>query len=317
MHGWVLAGLPGRRLFGYGNKEGAFAFAITMTDCRLVTIVTPSYNMGGYLPETIESVFSQDYPQIEYLVMDGGSTDDTLGVLDRNKGRLHYSSAPDRGPSDAVYKGFRQARGEILAWICADDTYLPGAVRTAAEYLQAHPDVDVVYGEGWWTDSAGAVIGRYPTLPFDARTLERDCFICQPAAFIRASSYRRCELDPTVNISYDYDLWIRMAKAGFRFALLPQYLATSRIHAGSLTIHQRKRVFHSSMSLLQRHYGYVPLQWIFGYTAYRIDGRDQFFQPLQPSIWKYLVSLPVGLLANRRKPFRFLREWITAPWRRK
>jgi glycosyltransferase involved in cell wall biosynthesis len=276
--------------------------------------------MAEYLPETIESVFSQDYPNIEYLVIDGGSTDATLQILDQYAGRLTYSSEPDQGPSDAAHKGFRHAHGEIFAWICADDAYLPGAVRTGVEYLLAHPDVDVVYGEGWWTDSAGAVIGRYPTLPFDAKTLERDCFLCQPAAFIRASSYRRCELDPTVKMSYDYDLWIRMAKAGFRFASIPQYMATSRIHTGSLTINQRTRVFQASMALLQRHYGYVPFQWIFGYTAYRIDGRDQFFQPLQPSVWKYLASLPVGLWTNRREPFRFLGEWMAAPfhaWKRR
>jgi glycosyltransferase involved in cell wall biosynthesis len=286
----------------------------------LVSIVTPSYNMARYLPETIESVLSQDYPHIEYLVIDGGSTDGTLQILDRYASRLTYASEPDRGPSDAAHKGFRQARGEIFAWICADDAYLPGAVGAGVEYLLAHPDVDVVYGEGWWTDSAGAVIGRYPTLPFDATTLERDCFICQPAAFIRASSYRRCELDPAVEMSYDYDLWIRMAKAGFRFASIPQYMATSRIHTGSLTINQRTRVFDGSMALLQRHYGYVPFQWIFGYTAYRIDGRDQFFQPLQPSVWKYLASLPVGLWTNRRKPFRFIGEWTAAPfqaWKRR
>jgi glycosyltransferase involved in cell wall biosynthesis len=270
--------------------------------------------MAGYLPQTIDSVFSQDYPNIEYIVVDGGSTDGTLEILDRYKNRLSYSSAPDRGPSDAAHKGFRQAHGEIFAWINADDAYLPGAIATAVEYLLAHPDVDVVYGEGWWTDAAGAVIRRYPTLPFDARTLERDCFLCQPAAFIRASSYRRCELDPAVNLSFDYDLWIRMAKAGFRFASIPQYLATSRIHTGSLTINERTRVFHASMALLQRHYGYVPFQWIFGYTAYRMDGRDQFFQPLQPSVWKYLASLPVGLWINRGKPFRFFGEWIAVPW---
>ena len=281
----------------------------------LVSIVTPSYNMAEYLTETIESVLSQDYPHLEYLVIDGGSTDATLQILDRYAGRLTYCSEPDRGPSDAAHKGFRRAHGEILAWICADDAYLPGAIRNGVEYLLAHPDVDVVYGEGWWTDSAGAVIGRYPTLPFDGKTLERDCFICQPAAFIRAASYGRCELDPAVNTSYDYDLWIRMAKAAFRFASIPQYMANSRIHTGSLTINQRTRVFQASMALLQRHYGYVPFQWIFGYTAYRIDGRDQFFQPLRPSVWKYLASLPVGLWTNRRKPLRFLGEWIAAPFR--
>jgi glycosyltransferase involved in cell wall biosynthesis len=270
--------------------------------------------MADLLRGAMESVLSQDYPRIEYIVVDGASTDGTLALLDTYKDRLTYSSAPDRGPSDAAHKGFQRARGEIFAWINADDAYLPGAVRAGAEYLAAHPEIDVVYGEGWWVDEGGAEISRYPTLPFDAETLQRDCFICQPAAFIRASSYRRCGLDPTVNFSFDYDLWIRMAKAGFRFASIPQYLANSRMHRGALTINQRRRVFQASMDLLKRHYGYVPFSWVFGYTAYRIDGRDQFFEPLRPTVWKYLASLPAGLAINCRRPFHFFSEWIRAPW---
>src|SRR5712692_7974429 len=212
---------------------------VNASDLPLVSIVTPSYNTAKYLAETIESVLSQDYPHIEYIVVDGGSTDGSLRILERYKGRLRYTCGSDRGPSDAAYQGFRQAHGAILAWLNADDSYLPGAVRTAVEYLQAHPTTDVVYGEGWWIDDAGAVISRYPTLPFDAKVLERDCFICQPAAFLRASAYHRCELDPNVNWSFDYDLWIRMAKAGLRFASIPEYLANSRMHYGAKTIYER------------------------------------------------------------------------------
>ena len=281
----------------------------------LVSLVTPSLNMARYLPVCIESVLGQDYPNIEYIVVDGGSTDGSLELLEKYRGRLTYTTSRDRGPSDAAFKGFRQSHGEILAWLNADDALEPGAIHTAVEYLQTHPDVDVVYGEGWWIDDNGAVISRYPTLPFDPKVLERDCFICQPAAFLRASSYRRCELDPAVNRSFDYDLWIRMAKAGFRFAAIPQYLAKSRMHRGALTFSERFPVFRASMSLLLRHYGYVPLSWIFGYTAYRIDRRDQFFEELRPSLWKYLAALPVGLSWNRRRPFRFLGEWLSAPFR--
>ena len=281
----------------------------------LVSIVTPSFNMDGYLPRTIESVLSQDYPNIEYIVMDGGSTDRTLEILKSYGDRLQYFSEPDKGPSDAVHKGFQRAHGEIFAWMGADDIYLPGAVRTGVEALMARPEVDVIYGEGNWIDEHDAVISRYPTLPFHTKDLEWDCFICQPASFIRASAYRRCGLDPDVNFSFDYDLWIRMAKQGIRFQMIPQYLAGSRMHQGAKTINERKTVFQASMGLLQRHYGYVPFSWVFGYTAFRHDTRDQFFQPVKYSLRNYLASLPEGLRLNPTKRIRFLGDWLAAPAR--
>ena len=279
----------------------------------LVSIVTPLYNMARHLPATIESVLSQDYPRIEYIVVDGGSTDGSLEILERHRDRLRWITGKDKGPSDAVYRGFLEARGEVFAWLNADDIYLPGAVRTGVEYLASHQDVDVVYGEGYWIDDKGAIIRRYPTLPFDPRVLERDCFICQPASFIQAASYKRCGLDPDINASFDYDLWIRMAKQNFRFASIPEYLAGSRMHGGAKTFYQRADVFHASMRLLKRHYGYIPFPWIFGYTAYLMDRRDQFFQPLEPSLLKYLASLPMGLRLNPARPFRVLGEWLCAP----
>lgn len=279
----------------------------------LVTVVTPSLNMAAYLEQTIQSVLSQDYACTEYIVVDGGSTDATADILNRYTGRLQLLTGKDTGPSDAIHRGFQQASGEIFAWLNADDTYLPGAIRTGVDYLLAHPEVDIVYGEGNWIDEHGAVIGRYPTLPFDPRALARECFICQPASFIRASAYRRCALDPAEKQSFDYDLWIRMARQGFHFAAIPQYLANSRMHGGAKTLREREDVFRASIRLLQRHYGYVPFSWVFGYTAWRADGRDQFFHPLRPSLGKYLASLRLGLRLNRARRFRFLAEWLTAP----
>jgi glycosyltransferase involved in cell wall biosynthesis len=287
-----------------------------VTPAPLVSIVTPTLNSARYLAETIESVLAQDYPAIEYIVVDGGSSDETPAILDRYGDRLRVISGRDKGPSDAIAKGLAQCRGEIVTWLNADDTFLPGAVRTAAAWLAAHPETDVVYGEGWWIDEHGKVISRYPTLPWDPRILERDCFICQPAAFLRAAGYRRCPLDPEVARSFDYDLWIRMARAGFRFDAIPDYLANSRMHSGAKTLSEREEVFQASMSLLERHYGYIPLSWVFGYTAWRRDRRDQFFQPLRVSLANYLAALPMGLRLNSGRPLRFLGEWLSAPVRR-
>jgi glycosyltransferase involved in cell wall biosynthesis len=284
-------------------------------DGPLVSVVTPCYNMADYLREALDSIFAQDYPNLEVIVVDGGSTDSTLDLLRSYGSRLRWISGADRGPSDAASKGFAMASGEIFVWLNADDSFLPGAIRTAVDFLVGHPETDVVYGEGWWIDEHGDRIERYPTLPFDARALERDCFICQPAAFIRAAAYRRVPLDPEINRSFDYDLWIRMAKAEMRFDSIGDYLANSRMHRGSKTLYEREEVFQASISLLARHYGYVPMSWVFGYTAWRLDRRDQFFEPLRPSLRVYLASLPAGLKLNRRRPIRFLGEWLATPLR--
>jgi glycosyltransferase involved in cell wall biosynthesis len=267
----------------------------------LVTVVTPTLNSQQFLAETIESVLSQDYPAIEYIIADGGSTDGTLEILARYRDRLRILAGRDKGPADALAKAFGHATGEILAWLNADDTYLPGALRTVAGAFAAHPAVDM---------------SRYPTLPWNPRTLQRDCFICQPAAFIRADAYRRCPIDPEVHPSFDYDLWIRMANLGFRFDSIPDYLANSRMHSRAISMNQREQVFQSSMQLLKRHYGYIPFPWVFGYTAWRRDHRDQFFEPLRPTVGTYLAALPMGLRLNRAHPLRFFSEWLGAPLQR-
>ncbi len=272
--------------------------------------------MARYLRQTLESILTQDYPSLEVIVVDACSTDETPAILAGYGDRIRVVTGKDKGPSDGAHRGFQLARGEIFAWLNTDDTFIPGAIGTAAGYLAAHPEIDVVYGEGWWIDDNGAVISRYPTLPWDPKVLERDCFICQPAAFIRASAYRRCGLDPDINRSFDYDLWIRMAKLGLRFAAIPDYLANSRMHTGAKTIYEREAVFQASMDLLKRHYGYIPLSWVFGYTTWRRDGRDQFFQPFRPTLRNYLASLPVGLRLNPSRRAGFLAEWLAAPFRK-
>ena len=114
----------------------------------LVSVVTPSYNKGAFIEETILSVKNQTYPRIEHIIIDGGSTDNTIDVIKKYEGtyNMHWVSEPDNGQSDAVNKGWRMARGEILGWLNSDDTYMPWAVETAVKFLTGHPNVSVVYG---------------------------------------------------------------------------------------------------------------------------------------------------------------------------
>jgi glycosyltransferase involved in cell wall biosynthesis len=278
----------------------------------LVSVVTPSFNAARFLEETIRSVLMQDYPRIEYIVIDGGSTDGTLDILKAHGTRLKYASGRDEGAADALNKGFAIANGEILAWLNADDAYLPGAASRAVEALGANPDAAAVYGEGYWVGAGGETLGRYPTGSCDVAALGRECCICQPSCFIRRSAMESVGmLNAELQASFDYDLWIRIAKR-YRLLHIPEYLAASRMHVENKTLGQRKIVFKESIDLLRRHYKYVPVRWVYGYLSFLRDRGDQFFEPLRHSISTYLLSLPAGMRYNYRHPFKYLAEWMSA-----
>lgn len=281
-----------------------------MGEYPLVSIVTPVYNLADFIEETVLSVLGQDYPRIEYIVVDGGSTDGTLEILAKYRDRLRLISEPDRGTADAINRGFRLSSGEIFAFLNGDDTYLPGAVRTAVECLLAHPEAGGVYGEANWIAEDGSLIERYPTHPYDPALLAQECFICQPACFLRREIFQRAGLlDPDLECAFDYDLWIRVSRLA-PLAKTDAVLANSRMRRAGKTLGQRRRVFREALGVLKRHYGYVPFQWVHAYTAFLVDHRDQFFEPLRPSVTKLLASLVVGMNWNRRRPLRFLAEWV-------
>ena len=156
----------------------------------LVTIITPSLNSGRFIEQAIQSVLQQDYPHIEYLVVDGGSTDETLSILAREKRRVRFVSVRDSGIADAISRGFSMTEGSILAWLSADDYYLPGAVAAAVESLRADPKAGAVYAEAQWVDGAGNRLKPYPTVrPYDPAMWPRECSVCQPTCFFRRSAY--------------------------------------------------------------------------------------------------------------------------------
>lgn len=140
----------------------------------LVSIVTPSFNQAAYLESSIRSVLDQDYRPLEYIVIDGGSSDGSRGILERYADRLAWwVSEPDAGQTEAINKGFARSKGSILAWLNSDDVYVPGAVREAVEYLTAHPEAGMVYGDADYIDAAARRLGRFPAAPTDYRRLRR------------------------------------------------------------------------------------------------------------------------------------------------
>jgi glycosyltransferase involved in cell wall biosynthesis len=204
-----------------------------------VSIVTPSFNQARYLEATIQSVLSQDYPRIEYIIVDGGSQDDSTEIIKKYSNRLAWwVSEKDRGQTDAINKGFARAKGGILAWINSDDTYEPRAVGQAVRYLLEHPEAGMVYADCNYINEDGKVIGQFPSAQTDLLHLRRGyVHIPQQTMFFRAELWKQVgPLDPSYYFAMDYDLWTRIAERAELKYLTGQVWANFRIHTSGKTI---------------------------------------------------------------------------------
>ncbi|GAB4503174.1 MAG: hypothetical protein Fur0043_01660 [Anaerolineales bacterium] len=207
-------------------------------DLPLVSIVTPSFNQAAFLEETIRSVLAQDYPRLEYLIVDGGSTDGSLEIIQKYASKLGWwVSEKDQGQTDALNKGFARATGQIFAWLNSDDTYEPGAIAAAVQFLVEHPAVGLVYADANFIDESGRRIGRFPAAQTDYRRLRQGyVHIPQQAAFFRADLWRQAgPLDPSFYFAMDYDLWVRIARLAPLRYLPGRVWANFRLHASGKT----------------------------------------------------------------------------------
>lgn len=188
-----------------------------MSESTLVSVVIPCLNRAQWLVPTIESVLQQDYPHIECIVVDGGSMDGTVEILKRYDDRIKWVSESDDGHADAINKGWRMSKGEILAWLNADDVWvMPDAVSQAVEYLHSHPEVDVVYGDCGAIDAEGALVGMAYLHVWDLEYAVEYCDHCipQPAAFLRRRVIEKVGWLDTSLLFMDWDLWYRIGLVG-------------------------------------------------------------------------------------------------------
>ncbi len=197
----------------------------------LVSIVTPSYNQARFLDATLRSVLEQDYPALEYLVVDGASTDGSVEIIRRYADRLTWwVSEKDSGQSEAINKGLRRAKGEIIGWLNSDDVYLPGAVRAAVEAFQAHPQAGLVYGDALAIDAEGREFNLMRASQYTLTDLLAFKIICQPAAFMRRSVLEQVNyLNPAYHLLMDNLLWMNMARVA-PIVYIPQAWAAARYH---------------------------------------------------------------------------------------
>lgn len=229
----------------------------TLTGKPLVSIITPSFNQAAYLETTIQSVLGQDYPNLEYFVIDGGSTDGSAELIQRYAPRLAgWVSEKDRGQTDAINKGFARANGEILAWLNSDDIYQPGAVSAAVAAFQQNPQAGLIYGDATFIDEKGRRIGSFPARQTSYRLLRQGyVHIPQQAAFFRADLWRQVgPLDPSFYFAMDYDLWVRLAACA-PLIYTRQLWASFRLHGGAKTIQADDRCWPEMLKVHRREGG--------------------------------------------------------------
>jgi glycosyltransferase involved in cell wall biosynthesis len=279
-----------------------------------ISIITPSLNQGDFIERAIRSVLNQDISGLEYVVVDGGSTDKTLNILRRFEGRVNWISGKDKGQADAVNKGIRETKGEIIGWLNSDDMYYPGSLAAAVSFFDSHPGVDVVYGEGDHIDIEDRVIEPYPTEFWSYERLKAGCFLCQPAVFFRrAATTRFGLLNDRLHYCLDYEFWLRLAGGGATFFHMEQPLAATRLHPVAKTLRMRLEAVNETIGMLYHRLGHVPDEWLLNYARIflnrggerRLQG-GQLDRPLPETVtsilrarrfWTLCMSPPLALSA--------------------
>lgn len=255
-------------------------------DLPKISVVTPSFNQGQFLEKCIKSVIKQDYPDFEYIIIDGGSTDNSLDIIAEYRQYLAYSvSEPDNGQSSAINKGFKKAKGELVVWLNSDDYYLPGAFRKVAEAYARNPEASFYFGNGLRVDSKGMKKSRF----FESETVNfnRDAllyclnYILQPATFINASYLKKIGfLDEGLDYGMDTDLWLRLSKEKMP-AFIPETLAASREYGDTKTSTGSFQRIEELRQIAERHTG----------------------QPMTPGILLYFLDTLRGFIVREESPF--------------
>jgi glycosyltransferase involved in cell wall biosynthesis len=228
-----------------------------------ISIITPSFNQGEFIEETILSVLNQNYDNIEYIIIDGGSSDNTINIIKKYEHKIKYwISENDDGQTDAINKGFERSSGDILCWLNSDDVYLPGTIQNIVNYFNTNPTIDVVYGDLEIIDKSGLVLGIKKVIPYSFRSqLFTASLIPQPSSFWRASVTNRIGiLNENYHYQMDYEYFVRMGAYNLNFGIIKKSLTQFRLHVGSKTITEYKKLFFIDQIEIQSRYIHTFLQ---------------------------------------------------------
>jgi len=221
-----------------------------MLELPVVSIITPSYKQAKFLEETIRSVIYQDYPHLKYIVIDGGSNDGSAEIIHRYEKHLAYwISEPDTGQSDAINKGFAQAKGSIYAWLNSDDLLAPSAVRIAVHYLTQNPGIGLVYGDRLHIDHKGNVVGINKCPSHDINMFRRNFTLPQETVFFRREVFEKVGgINESLKFSMDFDLWCKMGQVTKMYHI-PAFTGYFREHEAAKSI-----TFHDSQNIAYEEY---------------------------------------------------------------
>lgn len=255
-----------------------------ITSSLTISVVMPSFNHAHFIKESIESVLSQDYPHIELLVMDGGSSDSTVEILKSYGTRLMFVSEKDRGQSDAINKGLARVSGDIVCWLNSDDLFTPHAVSMVMKIFQEHPNVDFVYGNGWTIDEKGGMLGSSGVLPFDRwKLIHQRNFLQQPSCFFRKTLLEKVGMiDETLHYVMDWELWIRFSAYNGYFT--DEFLSYNRTYNENKTQSGHFKRWKEIYRVVRK------------YT-------DAFCPPI---LGIYLLEVTIHYLASKRFPHQLL-----------
>jgi glycosyltransferase involved in cell wall biosynthesis len=241
-----------------------------------LSLITPCFNSSSTLERTIQSVAVQSYPNLQWILMDGGSKDATMAIVQKYANLFHkIVSEPDGGQTNALNKGFRFADGEIFGWLCADDELTPDTLAFVSDYFQQHPDVDVLTGGCARVFSDGMILNTEPQ-PHLWERIGYHNGIEQPSTFWRAKLHRACgELDESMYYSFDWDWWNRMRKAGGRIATTPRILSKYHFSENNKTSTGARKLILEMYRTMKRHAplrGYLADIYLFLYLRFDLHG---------------------------------------------
>ncbi|RMG57605.1 MAG: glycosyltransferase [Deltaproteobacteria bacterium] len=240
-----------------------------------VSIITPSFNQGRFIERTIVSILNQDWPNLEYIIVDGCSTDETVNVIKKYEEHIAWwVSEPDKGQTDAILKGLSRATGEFVTWVCSDDVLFPGAVRTMVEALIKDSSAGIVYGATAFIDENDRVIKvlSYRDMTLHSLLYEKHSTIAQPSSLMRRSVYEASGgLDPSLSYTMDYDLWIKLLKISKAVNLGDVVLSGYRLHDVSKTVGSYRKMALEKIAVNRRHTGDWMNKVIYSHYWYIVE----------------------------------------------